>query len=211
MKPPTGALKVASADQGPTAPWKAARARHVYVASGVSATDGECCTLSGPAPTPPMTPESYTTLPPLRIWNWYDNGAGANFICALVAMRTSASGCAPLTGDTGEGAVAFNVEPSGAAPLSDAVAEDGLVGVCDDLPHASASTNAAVAAHRRIFRDINGAPEKFGLMHLGTSRIVTWILAIGNAPLGYHRATISSSLGDRLARSSSTAQQETTI
>ena len=53
-----------------------------------------------------------------------------------------------------------------AAPPSDTVADEGLVGASEDLPHASARASVAVAAHKRTFRDIDGAPEKFVLMPL---------------------------------------------
>src|SRR5690349_14044023 len=73
----------------------------------------------------------------------------ANLPVDFDATSTTVSGCEPLTGETGLGALAFSVEPSAAAPPEMSSVDVGEAGLGDDFEHATASANRAAAAHRR--------------------------------------------------------------
>src|SRR5688572_32150005 len=92
----------------------------------------------------------------------------ANLPCALVAVSTTVSGCAPLTGDTAVGVVAFRVEPSGAASAVGSGAGDGDTGDGDCFEQAIAT--ASTAAHvqsRTLFWNITTSQMLFGTCPLG--------------------------------------------
>src|SRR5262245_6804142 len=115
---------------------------------------GVWLTLLGPLPAPPTTPESYTTVEPLRIWNWYDGVKSANLPVAFEAVRTTTSaGCAPLTGETGEGPVALSVEPSAAASGAGTGAEPGETGdVLSPQPKVRATAATDIARRANAMR-----------------------------------------------------------
>ena len=148
MYPPDGVLNDALADQGPAAPAYTARTRHVCAVSNSSAHVGVYDTVSSPPATVELHP--LTTAPAaVLISNSYDNGTDeSNLPLALFVVRVRVSGCAPLTGETGVGAVAFSVEPSAAAftdPFSVTLGEDGL---WDDFEQAMARASTAAAEQR---------------------------------------------------------------
>jgi hypothetical protein len=148
MYPPDGVLKDALDDQGPEAPAYTARTRHVCGASNSSAHEGVYDTVSPSPATVEVHP--LTTAPAaVLISNSYDNGTDElNLAVALFVVSVRVSGCAPLTGEIGDGAVAFSVEPSAAAftdPFSVTLGEDGL---CDDFEQAMARASTAAAEQR---------------------------------------------------------------
>jgi hypothetical protein len=67
------------------------------------------------------------------------------------ADNTSVSGCAPLTGDSGVGALAFNVSPFGPADVVPGSAELGDSGVSGFFEQATARASKTADAHATAF------------------------------------------------------------
>ena len=102
-----------------------------------------------PEPAGTVDVQAATTVPPLvLIWNSWANNVVVNFAVPRLAVNTSDSGCAPLTGEVGDGAVALRVDPSAAASPETFSVVPGETGVDDDLEHAIATASRAAAAQR---------------------------------------------------------------
>jgi hypothetical protein len=70
---------------------------------------------------------------------------------ALLAVSTSWSGCAPFTGDCGDGGVALRVSPDGPAWLVPGSAGPGEIGVSELLEQATADARRATAVQATKF------------------------------------------------------------
>jgi hypothetical protein len=101
-----------------------------------------------------MTPDSYTTVEPLRTWNWYDGLMSPYLPVAFEEISWIGSASAPPLGDTMAGVVALRVEPSAAASVSAGTAGEGVVGLLGDLLHATAVASKPAAVQIITFRII---------------------------------------------------------